>query len=328
MIAEAVERGDLDELTRLVEALCSNRQWDDLLVMRDLCMRALERGKQLWPAAHFAEYRLALEATPEVAARVLVEGSGAFALGPISEVAALTHTWKSLAPHIPSGAVGALTAHERVVRGEDLSGVVLVPDVLELPLRLAPWEPRYALAAYRSDGADFPAAPIPRLEPIALRAVSSDISLVGDRSAERARRGLLDLAQAWSVGSDGRAEAVAVAGSAFDAIAALGVRDARVARCDGADAVAHMAWTAASGGAFGRRRGAATGRLDAWLAVGALGGLGDVWPLPVEEMGEVLDRLSWYHWDANEPVTGWSLRIAVHDPATNRAWSIAAVDAR
>jgi len=115
-IAEAVERGDLDELTRLIDALCEAREWDALVELRDRCARAVERGKQLWPAAHHAEYRLALEAPAPWAGSVLVEGAGRFALGPLSEVAASTHTWAELAPHAPAGPVAALAAHERVVR--------------------------------------------------------------------------------------------------------------------------------------------------------------------------------------------------------------------
>ena len=60
--AELVELGDLDELTRQIDRLCSTRDWDALVDLRDRCRRALERGKQLWPAAAHAEYRLALEA--------------------------------------------------------------------------------------------------------------------------------------------------------------------------------------------------------------------------------------------------------------------------
>ena len=52
-------------------------------------------------------------------------GAGRFALGPLSEVAASTHTWAELAPHAPPGPLAAVTAHERVVRGEDLRRIAL-----------------------------------------------------------------------------------------------------------------------------------------------------------------------------------------------------------
>ncbi|HEX9977948.1 MAG TPA: hypothetical protein VGB41_04885, partial [Acidimicrobiia bacterium] len=89
-IKEAVDAGDLDRLTRLVDALCASRDWDGVVELRDRCRHAIERGLQLWPAAEFAEYRLALEAPGAYAGPVLVEGAGRFALGPLWEVAAST----------------------------------------------------------------------------------------------------------------------------------------------------------------------------------------------------------------------------------------------
>ena len=71
--------------------------------------------------------------------------------------------------------------------------------------------------------------------------------------------------------SNGRADAVAVQGDVFDAIAALGVPGARAEpdlRRRPRSAV--LAWTAASGGAHGRRRGMAAGRFGAWWAAAAL----------------------------------------------------------
>ncbi len=61
-VADAIDRGDLDALVRLVEALCRDADWEGLLLLRDRSRAALERGLQLWPAAEYAEYRLAREA--------------------------------------------------------------------------------------------------------------------------------------------------------------------------------------------------------------------------------------------------------------------------
>lgn len=321
-VAEAVERGDLDELTRLIDGLCDARDWDALVELRDRCMRAVERGKQLWPAAHHAEYRLALEAPAPWAAAMLTEGAGRFALGPLSEVAASTHTWAELAPHAPAGPVAALAAHERVVRGEDLrSAPPPLASVLELPLALEAWEPSYAVAQYRAHTADFPSPALPRLSEV----VVTPVAELDDAETVHALLGLVD---AWTSGSDGRAEARAVTGDAIGAIGALGVRRARVAEIGVDDAFAHMAWAAASGGAHGRRRGAATGRFDAWLAGAALVGLLEPWPPDGEALGGALATLRWYAWDAAEPVTGWTLHLAVEDPTCGRAWAIAATDAR
>ena len=139
-----VDLADLDELVRQVDRLCDASEWDGLVDLRDRCRAALERGKQLWPAASLAEYRLALDAPGPWAGRVLAPGAGHLALGPLPEVAASTHTWDELAPHIETGPLRTITAHERVVRGEDLAGDERVdPRVLDLPAVLAEWEPHY-----------------------------------------------------------------------------------------------------------------------------------------------------------------------------------------
>ena len=117
---------------------------DELLALRTRARASHERGRQHWPAAEYAEYRLALEAPGEFAAQVLVEGAGRFALGPLTEVAASTHTWDELAPHLDAGPLAAITAHERVIRGEDLTRDERVdPSVLTVPLVLEDWEAGY-----------------------------------------------------------------------------------------------------------------------------------------------------------------------------------------
>jgi hypothetical protein len=315
-----VEEGDLDELVRLVDRLCAARNWDGLVELRDRCRWALERGKQLWPAASLAEYRLALEAPGQWAAGVVVEGAGRFALGPLPEVAASTHTWAELAPHLSPGPLAAITAQERVIRGEDLrSDSSIDHAVLEVPLALCRWEPRYPLAEYHADKAEFPMPPDVDLSPLTL----STAELVEDPSTTDA---LLALTSRWTIESDGRADAVAVRGDAGSAIAALGVRRARAAEVDSATAMAQMAWAAASGGAHGRRRGMASGRFDAWWTVVALAGALDDWPLSADEVGEAAASLRWFVWDAHEPRTGWWLRLAVEDPEERLAWAVAATD--
>ena len=75
-LAELVEIGDLDELLRATDRLCDAREWAGLVELRDRCRKAVERGKQLWPAANHVEYRLALEAPGEFAARMLTDVAG------------------------------------------------------------------------------------------------------------------------------------------------------------------------------------------------------------------------------------------------------------
>lgn len=323
MLDDAVRAGDIDELIRLVDACCDQRDWDALSALHAACARAHETGRQLWPAASHAAYRLALEAPARYAAAVLVEGEGRFAPGPLAEVAAQAHPWTELAPHAPPGMTAMLAAHERVVRGEDLSGDPPTgPEVLELPWRLASWEPRYALAEYASFRGEFPSPDVPRLATVELpaapeRGTPDDISVA-----------LLETTRVWATESNGRADAVVVAGDATDAIAALGPRAARVAELDAAAALAHVAWAGASGGAHGRRRGAAAGRFSAWWLTGALAGVLDEWP-PTDDarLGDAIARCRWYWWDAAEPATGWRLQLAIEDPDAGRAWAIAAADA-
>jgi hypothetical protein len=321
-VAELVELGDVDELLRHVDRLCARRAWDQLVHLRDLCRAALERGRQLWAVASHAEYRLALEAPGRWAGAVVAPGAGHLALGPLPEVAASTHTWSELADHLPDGPTRTLTAHERVVRGEDLRGDPRIdPRVLDLPARLEPWEPAYALAEYEAHRARFPPPPLPPREDVRLPAPAPRTD---DPDATAA---LLALTRAWTTQSNGRADAVAVTGDALGAIAALGAPRARVAALDPATALAWMAWAAAGGGAHGRRRGAATGRFDAWWALAALAGWLEDWPVPPDELGEAAADLSWFAWDAREPDTGWRFHLAVEDPAEGLAWATAAVDA-
>ena len=322
MIAELVEQGDLDELTRMIDRLCLEGNWDGLVELRDRCRAALLRGKQLWPAAAHAEYRTALEAPGRWAAGMLEAGTGRFALGPLTEVASSTHRWDDLAPHVEPGPLAALAAHERVVRGEDLRGRAGIDaTVLELPLVLQAWEPAYPVAEYGPDRAHFPSPVLPRLEAV-------DLPRPGrPRQDPEACDALVQLAAAWTTESNGRADAVAVHGDGPSAVAALGPRSARMADVAPAAALAHLAWTGASGGAHGRRRGMASGRFAAWWAVAAMCGLLDRWPPPPDELGEAAGRLRWSAWDAGEPPTGWGLHLAVEDPVRGVAWAVAATDA-
>lgn len=317
-----VELGDLDELVRQVTRLVDEEAWDGLVDLRDRCRAALERGKQLWPAASLAEYRLALEAPGPWAGAVLTPRAGHLALGPLPEVAASTHTWPELAPHVPDGPLLTVTAHERVVRGDDLRAEPrLDPRVVDLPARLADWEPAYPLAEYEADAARFPPPPLPERTPV-------ELPPAGDRRDDPAVTALADLVRAWAADSDGRVEAVAVAGDAPAAIAALGPTRARLAPLDPPQALAWMAWAGANGGAHGRRRGMAAGRSSAWWALAALAGLDDGWPVDPDELGGALGELRWFAWDAWEPDTGWRFHLAVEDPLDGLAWAVAATDAR
>jgi hypothetical protein len=321
-IAQAIERNDLDELLRLIDACCDARDWDALFFLRDRARQALETGRQLWPAASHAEYRVALEAPAAEAARVLVEDTGHFAIGPLAEVAASTHTWAELAPHVRAGPVSALAAHERVVRGEHIDAeTVTNAEVLNVPLALARWEPEYVLPIYRADRVEQPGPEPIRGRPLTLPATHAE--RVDDQPVVDAFR---DVVHAWTARSEGTARVVCIEGDVAAAIGALGAIDVRSAWVDAGAALSRIAWAGAGGGRHGRRRGAATGRDLTWAAAGALAGFEPGERVGPDELGDAITSLRWYVWNAPDVSTGWVLRFAVEDPVDGIAWACDAVD--
>ena len=314
-----VTANDPDGLVRLVDGATLDGDWDGLVAIAAACRAAASTGRQLWPVASLAEYRLALRAPGEWAATVLTDDAGWLALGPLTEVAASTHRWDELAPWMPGGPMAAYVAHERVLRGEDLRSAPVDAGVLDLPLVLEPWEGPYALAEYGDDEATFDPPAVPSLTAARLPSAAS-IPLEDEESVAA----LAELAGQWVRQSDGRVDVRAVEGDHVAAVAALGVPGARVGELEPGEAFAWMAWAAASGGAYGRRRGSAAGRFNAWWAAGALAGL--PWPPDPVELGQTAAELRWFWWDAHEPTTGWALRLAVWDPTEGIAWAVAATD--
>ena len=307
-----------------MDGLCKEHDWEGLVDLKARCRHAVDRGKQLWAVADHIEYRLALEAPGEWAGPMVFEGAGRFTLGPLPEVAASRHTWAELAPHLPEGPARTVTAYERVVRGEDLVGAPGIdPLALELPLQLMKWEPTYSPAAYHAGKAEFPAPDLPRLHQIDLPGIPPGIA--DDPVSVDA---LLGLSRAWTDESNGRAEAVGVHGDAPGAIRSLGPSRARLEPINPQLAMALMAWTGASGGAYGRRPGAAAGRYGAWWAAAALTDLVEDWPVPPDQLGLAISELNWYVWSDLVPPTGWTFHLAIEDPAHGLAWAVAAVDAK
>jgi hypothetical protein len=321
---ELIEANDLNGLLRRVDELCETFAWDELRRLAQLARAAHETGRQLWPAALHTEYRLALEAPAEWAGPVVAQSTGPFSVGPLTEVVASTHTWAEIEPYLEAGPARALVAYERVLRGEDLRDDQSIDtSVFDLPLQLQPWEPAYPVASYEAWRGIFPTPPTAQLQAAALPAEPP--SAAADPTATEA---LAELTRPWVVESNGRADAAVVQGDALDAIAALGVPSARIARISPAHALEIMAWTAASGGAHGRRRGMAAGRFNAWWTAAALADLTDDWPLVPDALREAIDQLAWFAWDTDEPPTGWRFRIAVVDPAEGLAWAAMANDQR
>ena len=311
---EAIEASDTDELVRVVDSYCASRSWELLVELRHRCREAVGRGKQLWGVEEHIRYRLALEAPPAWAGPVVSEGRARFTPGPLAEVAASTKTWAEIRPHLEPGPERETFAAERVVRGE--AGVDPIPD---LPARLEAWEPRYPVATYKPDKVEAPSPPLPEPQPTAL---PPEVTRISDPASEGA---LSDLVQPWVEESNGRCDTASVEGDAAAAIRALGFRRARMTPLSPQTALAWMGWAGASGGAHGRRRGAAAGRYGAWWVLASLADLD--WPARADEVGRAVQRIRWFWFDDGSPGTGWQLRLAIEDPETGLAWSVAAVDA-
>ncbi len=319
-----VDALDLDGLLRHVDTLGDAGAWEELRRLRDRSRDAAELDRQLDAVAVHAEYRLALLAPADIAASVVEDATGRISIGPLAEVAASVRRWDELAPHL-HGPSRALVAYERVARGDDLQWDRSIDtSVYDLPLVLEPWEPAYPVATYEAWRGIFPPPrPLPALRPVALPA---DVRPYGDPTATEA---LLELVRPWTTESNGRADAVAVQGDHLDAIAALGMPFARVGRIATDHALELMAWTAASGGAHGRRRGMGVGRFSAWWTVAALAGLADDWPVEPEDLEPALADLTFFVWDTGEEdVAAWTFRFAAVDPSTGMAWAIDARDER
>ena len=310
---EAIESSDTDELLRVVDGLCEAKEWERLVELKDRCREAVTRGKQLWGVEEHIRYRLALEAPPAFAGSAVSEGPLRFGLGPLPEVAASTKTWEELEPHLDAGPWRDVVKAERAVRGEAIGG-----SVADIPSERADWEPDYPTAIYKSDKLE---APSPRLPELSDATLPSDYERIEDPASSGV---LSDLVEPWVTQSNGRAQVSVVEGDALAAIRALGLTRARVGRMTDRDALAWLAWAAASGGAHGARRGAAAGRHLVWWLLMTLCDLD--WPLSPADGAAALSDLDFYWFDDGSPASGWVLRMAIEHGSEGIAWAISAVD--
>ena len=322
---KALADGDLDGLLRLIDDSCADKDWE---VLEQVALRsrpAHERGHQLWAAADHAEHRLALEAPAAQAAAAVLRDAVTFGIAALAEVAAATHTWDELDTHLGAVAVGPLrsvVAHERVARGEDLTGVELFEDPIGLPLLLTPWEPTFAEPTIGAYAIDDPVPAAGRLDETGPVAHAD----AGGPDTAPGRNALLELTCTWAEESNGHRSAVGVRGDAAQAIAALTGTTGRRRSLPASEALTVLAWAGASGGAHGRRRGMARGRFEAWWCAAALTGLDTGWPPPVDELGGAIGELDWWRFDDGTPPSGWHLQIAVEDPLDGLAWALSAGD--
>ena len=317
----AVHRADLDELVRLIDRRTELRDWNGLVRTRRSCIAAVDTGRQLWPAATLAEYRLALWAPDEWCAMVMEEDAGRFTPGPLSEVAAVHHSWEGLGSHLAPGPLSTYFAHERSLRGEDIPTAArrdLVP-VIDIPIDLQPWEPSYSVAIYDDDGAHHDRPTL--LTPMTSLELPADAKRLDDTETQLAFAQVVEI---WTDQSNGRSEVTCVEGSAREAIAATGVGRARTREMSSAQALDVLMWAGASGGAHGRRRGSATGRFSLWWLLSAI--VDVEWSDDLSEFGRMVGQLRWFEWDSWEPSTGWELRLAAECPETGVSWAFSAID--
>lgn len=321
---ELVARADLDGLIRLIDATCTHRDWPRLLNIRDSCRGAVRSGRQLWPAATLADYRLALWAPAQWATEVLRSEASRFTLGPLTEVIAQHHSWHELVNYLPYAPQSTFVAYECALRGQIVQESEKLFPALEIPVHCGSWEPTYQLAEYADNEATFPA---PRL-PDTLGAEHCSTTAgqrLDDHGISQAAH---QLVEAWITQSNGRCATVFTTGDALHALGTLGVTSANLRRLASDTAMAWMAWAGASGGAHGRRRGAATGRFSAWWMLAALGQSLGSWPISNHEANQIAEQWTWWWWDTDEPATGWQLQLVAHNATTDQAWAIGANDTR
>src|SRR5690606_11516518 len=180
--------------------------------------------------------------------------------------------------------------------GEDVAAAPAdgVPNMLDLPYEIADWEPAYPLATYSDDGVDAPAPPSPDPAGLVRDTTSAPSERRDDPPVDIALRQLVD---AWTARSNGRAEISSVVGDVGGALHALGLTSSSITELSLSEALAWLAWAGASGGAHGRRRGAALGRFGALWTIAALLDVTDDWPVPLDQLGEMAGDLRWYWWD-------------------------------
>ena len=224
---ELIHRADLDGLVRMIDDRCATRDWAGLLRVRDRARHAVDTGRQLWPAATLAEYRLALLAPPDSSAAVLDESdglSGRFTIGPLTEVAAQHHTWADLAPVLDRGPRAAFVAHERVLRGEVIADADRPAGGARPPAR-AP----AVGAGVRARGVHRRRRGVPDARP-ARRTGPRSTPDGAERLDDDVDLAVRQLVEPWLASSNGHLEVACVEGDVAAAIGALGVRHARAGR--------------------------------------------------------------------------------------------------
>ena len=315
---DLIRSADLDGLVRHVDDTCSSHDWEHLVRIRNEARSAVNTGRQLWPIATLANYRLALWAPAEFAVRSLDDTARTFMPGPVSEILAVHHRWEDLDEHLAPGHDRSLVAYERALRGDEIDDDE--PAVLDIPITPQWWEPLYSLAIYTDDGLQFDPVDISATQVILTAAHAEAIS---DNTVDVFRR----MMEPWTAQSNGTAHAAVAEGGVEEALGALGLSSAGITDITHLEALQLLGWGASSGGAHGKRRGAATGRSEAWWLLATFTGLDEDWPCDAEELGEVIETLNFSVF-RNEEVSGagWGLHMIIVDPEEGLTVALSAND--
>lgn len=336
-VGEMINAGDQTKVMQEIDRLSDADDWYGLLELSSRCrIASTERGKPLWGCAAHAEYRIALDASPQVAALVMDTELGPFALGPVPEVVASAHDFEEMLVHIPTRITPQweMFVYECVARGDDVVAGGLDVDVAarleadhEVPLVLSSWEPEYSAPKFRKDKVE-----VNRPALLSLRELStSKIETGGNETGEDetisdpdSTSALYALVASWCSQSNGVARVVATE-SLQSAVHYVDPSAKDVVAVDAAAAVSAMVWAGADGGAHGKRNGLARGRA---LMRNALASLGDADLRDEEAFGRTLKEFSWFSWDVPRTGQGWSLALAAQDNVDQVAFAVFATDHR
>ena len=320
-----IQHADLDALVRYVDDTCSSRDWAHLITIRNEARNAVHTGRQLWPIATLANFRLALWAPAEYAARALDDTARTFMPGPVPEIMAVHHSWDDMVTHLEHGHDRGIFAYERALRGDTIASDE--PEILDIPIAVQPWEPHYVTATYNVVGI---------VETFPHLSSASDAGLhrgcvvepLDDTDTTDAMRHMLN---AWTAQSNGTAHVVVVEGDLDAALGGLGFthHDSSVQSLTHDDAWQLLGWAASTGAAHGKRRGAATGRSDAWWMFAQFAGIGEPWPPHSSELGDIARTCRYYTFTNDKtPTTGWGFHLIVVDPEEGRSLAVSAHDAQ
>lgn len=361
MRAPMISDGSHDESAQIrrliadIDSLCTDDRWDAVVELRDSCRLAVARGHQWWPAAAWAEYRLALDGPGHLAAGVLESTLSRYTLGPFAEVAASTHSWDELVAHLEPTPASAVFAHECVALGDDLRTDDIfrsLPAVFDVPAALQPWEPAYGPVVYHLDRVEHLAPILPdgatggrvesRVGPG--RASGPTVQTMEDQATCEAFAAVL---APWSQTLQWSVMTVAVDGDVQDAVGVWAARtneqceSVQVFALPQETALRYLAWLGASGGPNGRRRGLAASRSALWWVLLQLTGIADdldgepvasAGPQLLESLASALRSLHWFTWSTPtgtdkqpvvEPTLGDEFAGGTGDAGdTQRGWTV------